>query len=74
MKLYKRIKRRILWEFEHITNIIYRRKFNIGENTVLRGGIKCTNPKQVTIGNNSFINYGVFFMLRMRKVKRQKLL
>ena len=73
MKLYKRIKRRILWEFEHITNIIYRRKFNIGENTVLRGGIKCTNPKQVTIGNNSFINYGVFFYVADEKSEEAKI-
>lgn len=73
MNLYKKLKRKVLWKLEHIENDRYRKKFNIGENTLLRSRVRCPNPQQVTIGNNSFVNYEVFFMLQILKMRKQKL-
>lgn len=73
MNLYKKLKRKILWKLEYIENERYRKKFNIGENTLLRSRVRCANPQQVTIGNNSFVNYEVFFYVADPKSEKAKI-
>lgn len=50
----------IIWHLKNIIQKIKYRKIIIGENSRINLGVIINNPKNITIGNNTYINDGVF--------------
>lgn len=50
----------IIWHLKNIVQKIKYRKIRIGENSRINLGVIINNPKNITIGNNTYINGGVF--------------
>lgn len=50
----------VVWHIKNIVQKIKYRKIIIGENSRINLGVIINNPKNITIGNNTYINGGVF--------------
>lgn len=50
----------VVWHIKKIVQKIKYRKIIIGENSRINLGVIINNPKNITIGNNTYINGGVF--------------
>lgn len=66
------IKQRLAWKVERMRSSIYKKKFNAHRKALIRRGIKCDYPSQVTIGD-SFINYNVTFYVASPRESKAKI-
>lgn len=58
----------IIWNIKNIIQKFKYRKISIGEHSRINLGVKINNPSNIVIGNNTYINGGVFSIGNKSKI------